>query len=134
MKQRAFTRLPFEHPVRWLSEPNDSGAATTKNIGRGGMCISLGRYFRPGRELRIFFGDIEYETSPVSLDVRIAWCRAAGEDSKVFLAGLQVLHRKPEALGRVSEVFYKAVDRLREADILHPQTETCPCNQSSLVS
>lgn len=134
LKQRAFTRLPFEHPVRWSSEPDESGAATTQNIGRGGMSIALARYLRPGRELRIFFHDIAYEGSPVSLEVRIAWCRTAVEDSKAYLAGLEVLHAQPETLGRVSEVFYKAVDRLRDSEILHVPATPCPCDRPSLAS
>lgn len=114
-EQRTFTRVPFEHPVRWLKARGQSGSATVRNVGRGGLCLSLGRYLRPGRSIQVVFDDIAYQNEPVTFMARVAWCRPLDPGSVEFAAGLRVVHDEPMTLAAISEVFYTAVNRLRKS-------------------
>jgi hypothetical protein len=117
-KQRVFTRLSFEHPVAWSYAPEEFGSATVRNVSRGGMCIALARYLRPGRVVRIVFKDIRYAEQPIEFAARIAWCRSSGSSDATFVAGLAVEHREPVVLAQLSEIFYAAVSRLRDECVL----------------
>lgn len=119
-EQRTFTRVPFEHPVGWLEAQGQSGAGVVLNVGRGGVCLLLGRYLRPGRSVEVRFNDIEFRGEPVTLRARVAWCRPADRGSVEFAAGLRVVHDEATSLAAISEVFYAAVDRFRASASSEP--------------
>jgi hypothetical protein len=112
VKQRAFTRVPFAHQVRWNYAPGEAGVAEICNISRGGLCLAMGRYLRPGRVLTLRFDDISFKGQPLEFDTRIVWCDSVPDELGFFNAGFQVLHGKPVTLAKISEVFYAAITRL----------------------
>lgn len=107
--RRTFTRVRFEHGVKWRTQSGEHGKATVRDVGRGGLCLSLNRGFWPDSPLRITFEDVPHRQAPVELEARTAWCRTVADG---FLTGLRVVHDEPEALAAVSEVFYAALQRL----------------------
>lgn len=134
LTQRAFTRIPFRHELRWSDTGQDSGEASSYDISRGGLCLALPRYLRPGHELQIHIDDIFYESEPIRFNARVAWCAAKANKSNVYTAGIQVLHDLPETLAVMSEVFYQAVDHLRKEDPPYPATFDGHPNRPSLAS
>ena len=134
VKQRTFTRVPFSNSVRWCVAPGESGMATVRDLSRGGLCLSLGRYLRPGRVLHLHFDDVFYKSQPLEFDVRIVWCDRAAQEEDYFRAGLQVLHEEPVTLPMISELFYEAMTRLRADCAPHIDPNPTPLSTPSLAS
>lgn len=111
-KQRAFTRVPFEHTLRWSYAPGEAGVACVCNISRGGLSVAMGRYLRPGRVVLVQFDDLDFNGEALAFDARIVWCCSSRDGHDGFHAGLQVLHGKPITLAKISEIFYLAISRL----------------------
>ena len=105
---RVFTRVPLEQVVHWRHLDGDEGLAQTRNVSRGGMCIELGRYLRPGRLLTVSFDGIVYGQEAVSLPTRIAWCKPIQETDR-YLVGLEIVDDRLATLAAASEVFYTAL-------------------------
>ena len=109
-EQRIFTRVPFNQTARWRSADEEEGAAKILNVSRGGLSLSLTRYFRPGPVLVFTFDEILYDGRPVEVPALTVWCRPAPNDPQSFTAGFSVVHGEPETLAVISEVFYAALN------------------------
>ena len=105
---RVFTRVPLDQVVHWRHMDGEEGLAQTRNVGRGGLCIELGRYLRPGRLLTVWFDGILYGQKAVSLPTRIAWCKPLPETDR-YLVGLEIVDGRSATLAAASEVFYTAL-------------------------
>ena len=108
-EQRVFTRVPFAHTVRWLSDKGDGGTATVRDVSRSGLCLSLTRFLRPGPEMRIYFDGIEYQGTPIALDAAIVWSRPENGARDRFVTGFRIIQNDPVTLAAISEVFYAAI-------------------------
>ena len=64
-ERRTFTRLDFDHTVRWNHASGDKGVTPLRNVSRGGLCLSLGQFFRPGPVVEFEFDDILFNDKPV---------------------------------------------------------------------
>lgn len=109
-EQRIFTRVPFNQTARWRSAGGEEGAAKILNVSRGGLSLSLTRFFRPGPVLVFTFDEILYGGRPVEVSALTVWCHPAPNDRRSFTAGFSVVHGEPETLAAISEVFYAALD------------------------
>jgi hypothetical protein len=87
---------------------NDGGHASILDVGRGGFCVRLGRYLRPGTRVIVRSGAIDGVQLTVELKGAIVWCCAVrgGHD---FLAGLRVLFDEPETICAMSQMVHAAV-------------------------
>ncbi len=108
-EQRIFTRVPFYQTARWRSAGGEEGAAKILNVSRGGLSLSLTRYFRPGPVLVFTFDEILYGGRPVEVSALTVWCHPAQDDRQSFTAGFTVVHGEPKTLAAISEVFYAAL-------------------------
>ncbi len=113
-EQRTFTRLPFERHVQWSDGAGDGGAATVLNLGRAGLSCVLTRYLRPGRVVSLQFDEIVYRGAPVRLMAEVVWCRSAALECSAFDTGFRMIYPDRETLAAVSEVFYAALNALRD--------------------
>lgn len=109
-EQRIFTRVPFGQTVRWRDAQGESGAATVRDIGRGGFSVSLTQYLRPGPALVFTFDDVLYNEKPVELSALTVWCSPTAEAGDRFVGGFSVVHGEQHTLAAISEVFYAAWD------------------------
>ncbi len=109
-ESRIFTRLPFDSAVEWRDLTGEDGHAVIRDVSRGGLSLSLGRYMRPGPVVTVTFGDIEFTGAPVELDAAVVWCKPTDQPD-TFLAGLKIIHGGATTLAAASEVFYAAMDQ-----------------------
>ena len=107
-EQRIFTRMPLDQKVVWRDLSGDSGAAELRDVSRGGLSASLGRYLRPGPVMSFTFPGIEFDGHPVELDASVTWCKPTQKPDS-FLAGFKIIHTGTRSLNAVSEVFYRAL-------------------------
>jgi len=107
-EQRIFTRMPFDSAVSWSDLSGENGLASVRDVSRGGMSLSLGRYMRPGPVLTVIFDQTEFNGKPVELDMTVAWCKPTDQPD-IFLAGFKIIHSDVSTLAAASEVFYAAL-------------------------
>lgn len=110
-EQRIFTRVEFQRPVRLHESDGDASACALREVSRGGLSVSLGRYLRPGPAVEFEFDDITYRGQAVRFIAIVKWCRPDHQHPERFRAGFQVVHGERDTLGAVSEVFYHALAR-----------------------
>jgi hypothetical protein len=108
-EQRIFTRLSFDHAVQWSDAVGEHGSAQLMDFSRGGMRLSIGRYYRPGPVLSFRFDEILYQGEPVEFQAIINWCRPVPMHPETFEAGVSIVHGEMKTLSLVSEVFYTAL-------------------------
>lgn len=129
-ENRSFTRIPFLESVQWNHASGDRGETKLRNFSRGGLCISLSQYFRPGPVINFRFDDIELEGAPISFDAIIAWCRPAARNADRFDAGFRIVHTGPKTLRAVSEVVYHALAEQSQLLAVRRDMEPCTCAAS----
>ena len=129
-ERRSFTRVPFLESVQWNNASGDRGETKLRNFSRGGLRVSLSRYFRPGPVMNFRFDDIEFEGAPVSFDAVIAWCRPAVGAADRFDTGFRIVHEGPETLRAVSEVVYRALSEQSHMLAARLDMEPCGCAAS----
>ena len=117
--QRVFTRVPFSHPVHWLSDRGDTGVASIRDVSRSGVCLSLTRFLRPGPVIRIIFDGFEYNGAPVDLQAITVWSRPENGARDRFVAGFKIIQGERDTLGAISGVFYAAIQAYAEAHPSH---------------
>lgn len=110
-EQRIFTRVGFQRPVHLHESDGEASACALREVSRGGLSVSLGRYLRPGPAVEFEFDDIAYRNRPVRFAAIVKWCRPDRQRPGQFRAGFQVVHGERDTLGAVSEVFYQALAR-----------------------
>ena len=108
-EQRIFTRLVFDHVVEWSDAKGERGTAQLMDFSRGGMRLSIGRYFRPGPVLTFRFDEITYQGEPIEFQAIINWCNPIPLHPETFEVGVSIVHGETRTLALVSEVFYTAL-------------------------
>ncbi len=103
-EQRRFTRVPYVREVCVVDGAAESVRARSCDVGRGGLSVELGRYFRPGRLLMVWVNGRE-GTSAAELKAEVAWCKPAPTPER-FVAGLRVIHDEAESIHTMSELLY----------------------------
>lgn len=88
-EQRRSSRAMSSARVSYSYGHGAGGDGVCRNVGRGGLCLRIGRYLRPGRRLLMTIRGAE-------LMGRVMWCRADGE-SHHFLIGIKVFPDEEEA-------------------------------------
>jgi hypothetical protein len=136
--QRQFARVPFTGAVTYRYEPDHEGTAMCTDVGRGGLCLHLGRYLRPGRRVMLSVAGPDGE--PLELKARVAWCRAT-PGSRLFATGVRVYHDEPQSLGALSTMVHKGLEQsgvFSELRALHktrtPQPRTADGRKESATS
>lgn len=105
---RRFVRLPYGAAARYIDGSQAVGQAVVKNIGRGGIAVTMGRYLRPGTLLTISVSDCRAAGQCEGLKARVVWsCPLPG--SPEFHAGLRIIHDEPGAVAEVSRLLYRAL-------------------------
>ncbi len=127
-ERRRFTRVDFEHTVKWSHFSGDRGVTSLHNISRGGLCLSLDRFFRPGPVVEFTFEDILLDGEPVKFEALIVWCHATRENPECFDVGFRIVHDTPEKLSAVSEVVYCALEEKISSECAGeaPLRQGCP--------
>jgi len=82
--------------VTYDYEADGLGTARWMDVSWNGAKIRLGRYLRPGKQVRLTFTTLVAESGMASVLTRVAWCRQV-PDGVDFEAGLQIFRRDPEA-------------------------------------
>lgn len=118
-ERRGFTRLGFTHRVRWAHSLGDHGEALVRNVSRGGLCISLAQYFRPGHLVEFTFDDILFRRAPVRFEALITWCRPVPSNPERFDIGFRIIYDTGEKVAAVSELVYRALE-FRAPTPAHP--------------
>ncbi|MBI4559241.1 MAG: PilZ domain-containing protein [Candidatus Hydrogenedentes bacterium] len=108
--QRIFARVPYSAGVTYRYGVNEGGIAASANLGRGGACLTLGRYLRPGRYVMLSFEAAPADNEPVELKAQVMWCRPTN-DAKRFEAGVRIFHDEPDVNVALSELLYDAMLR-----------------------
>lgn len=129
-EHRSFTRIPFGESVQWKHASGDRGETKLRNFSRGGLCLSLSRYFRPGPIMNFRFDDIEFEGAPVSFDAMITWSRPTVGAADCFDTGFRIIHDTPKTLRAVSEVVYRALSGQSRLLAARLDMEPCGCGAS----
>ena len=123
-EQRIFTRISFRHRVRWTDTHGEENECLIRDVSRGGLSVTLGRYLRPGPNVQFYFDEIDYKNTPVTFPATITWCHPDRTQPGQFYVGFQVVHGKQDTLGAVSEVFYRALAQAHEPQV---GTESACC-------
>ncbi len=87
-EERRARRVTLHGEFEYDYDGNERGHATWRSISLDGACIEAGRYFRPGRLLRIDYLGLE-------MTMRVVWCRPVNGGAN-FVSGVQVLNGGPE--------------------------------------
>lgn len=99
-ENRRFLRVPLPERAHYRHAECGEGWALVQDVGRGGMRVRLGRYFRPGTLVHARLDSDEYEFA-----VQVAWC-APVHGSLEFDAGFAILHTGAETLAKASRLVY----------------------------
>ena len=60
---RRFPRTPFHSVARyWCAADDEGSTAACRNLGRGGLSLTMGRYLRPGRFMMLEVADDYFVT------------------------------------------------------------------------
>jgi hypothetical protein len=118
-EHRVFTRVPFDHSVRWEGGHGDRGRASARNVSRTGIALSSGRFLRPGPVVRFVFDDIAYNGAPIEVHAITVWCRPVPDAPGTFAAGFSVVQGERHTLAAMSEVFYAAIRQYTALHHLH---------------
>ncbi|MFA6240964.1 MAG: PilZ domain-containing protein [Candidatus Hydrogenedentales bacterium] len=105
---RRFVRLPFASTVQYRYGAQDTGSATLLNVGRGGVCVRLGRYLRPGTRALVQVPSVQMDGRSVELKAELVWCRPASEQHE-FDAGFRIVFDEPDAIAGASELIHRAL-------------------------
>lgn len=89
-------RKDLTGPVTYDYEADGLGTARWMDVSWNGARIRLGRYLRPGKQVRLTFTTPVAESGMASVLTRVAWCRQVS-DGLDFEAGLQIFRRDAEA-------------------------------------
>lgn len=89
-------RKELAGPVTYDYDTGGLGIASWKDLSWNGARIRLGRYLRPGREIRLTFTTPVAESGMASVTTKVAWCSQT-QDGVDFEAGLQIVRRDSEA-------------------------------------
>lgn len=106
--QRRFTRVPHRGDISYRYTANDAATAVCVDMSRGGVCLALGRYLRPGKLLLLAVASTPEAGDAAELKAQIVWCRPT-DDPKVFHAGAHIFHDEPEVSVIMSELLYEAL-------------------------
>ena len=87
-EERRARRVTLHGEFDYEYDGDERGRATWRSISLEGACIDAGRYFRPGRTLRIDYRGLE-------MNMRVVWCRPMNGGER-FVSGVQVLNGGPE--------------------------------------
>jgi len=85
--ERKSRRLPLTGGFEYEHSDGEHGEASWRSISLDGACVQIGRYLRPGRQMRVSYRGHD-------MIMRVVWCRATGDEN--FLAGVQVVNGGPE--------------------------------------
>ena len=108
VQQRRFARMPLAGTVHYICAPNDGGVGTWQDVGRGGACVKLHRYLRPGRHVILSVKPGFDHGAYAELKGRVAWSRRCGESGS-FVTGLRIFEDAPEAGHTLSELIHEAL-------------------------
>jgi len=106
--QRRFTRVPHRGDISFKYAANDAANAVCVDMSRGGVCLAMGRYLRPGRKVLLTVADATDATRLAELKAQVVWCRPT-DDPQVFQAGIHIFHDEPEVTVVMSEWLYRAL-------------------------
>lgn len=106
--RRRFTRLATSGLLSYQYAADGGGDAAILDVGRGGFCVRIGRYLRPGTRVIVRSGTIDGVRLDHELKAVIVWCvgMRGGLD---FLAGLRVMFDEPEAISAMSRMVHAAL-------------------------
>lgn len=105
-EQRRFTRLPYLNEAHYRSGPDHDGKAQCHDVSLGGLCLTLGRYLRPGSRVLVTLNELSSTGIPLQFKSIVRWCRSS--QVRRYRAGLRVYvddvetERALEALARRS--------------------------------
>lgn len=124
---RRFLRVPFATEVDYFYGTKASGSGQCRELSRGGLSMSLGRYLTPGRKILVRVFSTSNPNEAAELKGRIAWCRPTGQPER-FLAGVEVFYDAPEVSEDLSRL-------MLEAALAHTgATETVPGDKTEKPS
>ena len=106
--QRRFFRVPYAGVVRYWYAPDEDGTAKCCDVGQGGVCLSLGRYLRPGRRVMLSVSGPEASTTGAEFKGEVVWCRPAATPC-IFLAGVRVWHDDPETPDTLASMVHQGL-------------------------
>jgi len=122
-EQRRFSRVPYSGALRYRYAPDEAGVATWLDVGRGGACVRIGRYLRPGRHLLLTVSDVDSPgKGEVDLKGQVMWCRPS-EDNKSFVTGVRIFRHEPEVEYALSEII---LDALAQSGEMAPEPPARP--------
>lgn len=92
-------RTRMQGRLAYTCDAGHAGHAQWLDLSRVGACILLGRYVKPGRELRLRLDSPLASGGRLELRARVLWCRQVQQGPE-FAAGLYIRRDTPEmALG-----------------------------------
>ncbi len=106
--QRRFARVPFTGAVTYRYEPECDGTAMCADVSRGGMCLHLGRYLRPGKH--VMLDAVALDGEPLELKAHVAWCRAI-PGSHTFATGVRVYHDEPQSMSAMTAMVHEGLEQ-----------------------
>lgn len=104
---RTFWRVPFSTEVEYFYGSGASGKARCRDLSRGGLSMTLGRYLTPGRKVLLRVFSTWNPNEAAEFKGRIVWCRPT-ERPEWFRAGVEILRDVPEVLEDLSRLILEA--------------------------
>ncbi len=108
VQQRRFARMPLAGTVHYICAPNDGGIGGWQDVGRGGACVKLNRYLRPGSHVLLSVKLGSQDGAYAELKGKVAWSSRRCRENGSFVAGLRVFDDVPEAGQALSELVHEA--------------------------
>ncbi|MCC6486484.1 MAG: PilZ domain-containing protein [Candidatus Hydrogenedentes bacterium] len=103
-EQRRFARVTCELPVKFRHASTEVSTAETADIGRGGLCLHSGLYYRPGTRLVVRLASDGFE---VNADV--AWCRPSRETAG-FWMGLRIVYDEAAVWNAMTSLLHRGLE------------------------
>jgi len=120
-------RTALSGAVTYSYDPDESGRGRWINVSRVGACIRLGRYLRPGRDLRLRFpSPLEASEAPVEVQGRVSWCRQV-PGAPEFTAGVRLLREDPEAALAFAALGYRPQPQTNKSKRNEVEPLVWPC-------
>ncbi len=95
-RERRYNRIRIAGPLMYRHGLSLAGLAAWNDVSLGGICMTMGRYLKPGRNVVLTFTTFNGDNTMFELKAQVVWCRAV-ENSSKFMVGLRVFHDEAEA-------------------------------------
>jgi PilZ domain-containing protein len=122
---RTWVRVPFAVELAYRAGAAQARPAECLNLSRGGLCLRMSRYLRPGRQLLVTVGP--ESTEPTELKAEVAWVLPM-DRGETFEVGLRVIPDEPETEDVMTRLVHTAVTQAEAVRPRRTETRSTECN------